>query len=339
MKSISLKILGILVLFLAGLAVVFSTYLPDFTLFNKNITQPLKKLEIKQGLDLKGGAHLVFQADVSQIQGQEKITQSLTGAKDVIERRINAYGISEAEVVTSQSQGEHRIIVDLPGVEDVSQAIEMIGQTPTLDFREPKTDQDYALTPEEKEQIKAQNQETKKNAQEVLKQAKQGQDFAELAKKHSQDPGTKEKGGDLGFFTKDTMVPEFSQVIFNPDFQAGQVWDELVKTQFGYHIIKKIEQRGEGEEKEIKASHILFKLLDEEKKTETGFPYKLTELTGKHLKSAQAGTHPVTQEPVVILNFNDQGTKLFREITERNLNQPVAIFLDGMPISVPVVQS
>jgi peptidyl-prolyl cis-trans isomerase C len=81
--------------------------------------------------------------------------------------------------------------------------------------------------------------ETEDEAKEVEKELKAGADFAELAKKKSKDPGASD-GGDLGFFTKDQMVPEFSAVAFS--LQPGQVSDP-VKTQFGWHVIKVEEKR------------------------------------------------------------------------------------------------
>jgi peptidyl-prolyl cis-trans isomerase D len=80
----------------------------------------------------------------------------------------------------------------------------------------------------------------KKEAEDVLAKAKAGADFAELAKKYSEDDSNKDKGGDLGFFPKGQMVPEFDAVAFA--MQPGQISD-LVKTQFGYHIIKMVERK------------------------------------------------------------------------------------------------
>ena len=80
----------------------------------------------------------------------------------------------------------------------------------------------------------------KAKAEGLLKQAKSGADFAELAKKYSEDEGSAKNGGDLDYFGKGKMVPEFDQVVFT--MEPGQVTD-LVKTQFGYHIIKLVDKK------------------------------------------------------------------------------------------------
>src|ERR1700732_3700054 len=81
--------------------------------------------------------------------------------------------------------------------------------------------------------------ETEDEAKAVEEELKKGADFAELAKKKSKDPGASD-GGDLGFFTKDQMVPEFSAVAFS--LEPGKVSDP-VKSQFGWHVIKVEEKR------------------------------------------------------------------------------------------------
>jgi len=78
-------------------------------------------------------------------------------------------------------------------------------------------------------------EEIKKKAQEILDKIKKGEDFTELAKKYSEGPSAK-NGGDLDFFTRDSMVPEFSEVAFKLK-KVGDVSD-LVRTKYGYHIIK-----------------------------------------------------------------------------------------------------
>ncbi len=81
---------------------------------------------------------------------------------------------------------------------------------------------------------------TEDEAKAVLAEIKKGTDFAELAKQKSKDPGAAAEGGDLGYFTKDQMVPEFAEVAFK--MNKGDVSDP-VKTQFGWHIIKVEDKR------------------------------------------------------------------------------------------------
>src|SRR5262249_19266257 len=82
--------------------------------------------------------------------------------------------------------------------------------------------------------------ETEDEAKSILANIKKGGDFVAIAKEKSKDPGSATDGGDLGFFAKDQMVPEFSEVAFK--LNKGQVSDP-VKTQFGWHIIKVEDKR------------------------------------------------------------------------------------------------
>jgi len=188
-----------------------------------------RDLEIKKGIDLAGGAHLVFQADMTTV-GKEDQDSALKAAAENIQRRVNLFGISEATVQTSQLGENHRLIVELPGVEDVSQAIDLIGQTAQLDFRE--------LKPEA-----------------------------------SQSP------------------PEVDRAAEAPPSAGAMLAD-----------------------------------------------YQPTGLTGKDLTRSQVQFNPNTGQPVVGLRFSDEGAQKFSAITQRNVGKPVAIFLDELPVTIPLVQ-
>lgn len=117
--------------------------LPSFRLpFNSTIPQTSINVQhligffpIKLGLDLQGGTQLVLETDMSKISADNK-DQALESVKEVIERRVNLYGVSESVVQTSKVGSSRRIIVELPGIKDASSAGNLVGKTAQLQFRE-----------------------------------------------------------------------------------------------------------------------------------------------------------------------------------------------------------
>lgn len=223
---------------------------PDINL-NKIKIPFERELKLRLGLDLQGGTHLVYEADLSRVE-PANYDDAMGGVRDVIERRVNALGVSEPVVQTTRVGDNYRVIIELAGVRDVQEALDMIGQTPALDFRE--------LASEE------------------------------------------EVGG----------IPE------------------------GIHL------EGEGEEARLVDAEgnsvdveALSAQLEEQQVGLDGF--KLTELTGQYLERADVQFDPQTNLPTVALEFDSEGKDLFAQITERNVGQPVGIYLDGEPISVPRV--
>lgn len=103
---------------------------------------------LKMGLDLSGGTHLVLEADMSRIDSVNR-AEVLNSVKEIINRRVDLYGVAEPLIQTAAVGGSSRLIVELPGIKNVDQAIDLIGQTAQLDFRESVT------VPPEDGQVKA----------------------------------------------------------------------------------------------------------------------------------------------------------------------------------------
>jgi len=113
-------------------SIVLNPPVIDVTIFGKEIH---KDFRTRLGLDLRGGAHLVFEADTSKLKSGD-IEDALTSARDIIERRINSLGATEPSIKIVQLGDSYRINVDLPGVDNTAQAVSLIGQTAQLSFRE-----------------------------------------------------------------------------------------------------------------------------------------------------------------------------------------------------------
>ncbi len=139
-------LLGIILVVLVSLYIDLPKTSLDFNLFGLRFKRDLK---IRQGLDLQGGLQVVLQAEMNDI-AEERRDTALEAARNVIERRVNFFGVTEPVIQTSKVSGQYRIIVELPGVTPepsangggsgqagTEQAIALIGQTAQLDFREP----------------------------------------------------------------------------------------------------------------------------------------------------------------------------------------------------------
>lgn len=286
-----------------------------------------RDINVRLGLDLQGGTSLLYQADVAKIPDADRAS-ALAGVRDVIERRVNAFGIAEPVIQTSQVGGQHRVSVDLAGVKDINEAIKLIGETPLLEFRE-----HVGPTGLPDDQAKA-------KADEVLQKALAPKaDITALAKEFSDDPGSKDLGGDLGWARQGQFVAEFDTALFT-DLKDGQISPAPIQTQFGYHIIKRIESRTVTEEgKDILEVHGAHILIATDAAAEQLGNYQPTELSGKQLQRADIVFDPNTGAPQVQLQFNGEGTKLFAELTKKHIGKIIGIYLDGQPISLPRVQN
>lgn len=135
----------VLILILAGVAALAAVP-KNFKIWSWTISGPeidwrigkfefRRDLEIKKGLDLQGGTQLVLKAETENIPEADRAA-AMESAKAVISRRVDLYGISESVVQQSRVGEEYRMIVELPGVTDSQEALQLVGQTTEMEFRE-----------------------------------------------------------------------------------------------------------------------------------------------------------------------------------------------------------
>jgi protein-export membrane protein SecD len=157
------------------------------------------------------------------------------------------------------------------------------------------------------------------------------QNFNEFAKKYSTEPVAKESGGDLPLFRRGAMLQAFDEMAWKI---PTSTISEPAETQVGYHLIYKKDQF---KMKKYQIARVVVRTLSESDLLPPKEEWKNTQLSGKNLKKAEVVRNPQTGEVQVSLNFDDEGTKLFADITARNTGKPVAIFLDGEVLSAPNV--
>ncbi|MDO8462965.1 MAG: protein translocase subunit SecD [bacterium] len=327
--------------------------------------RPTQDAPFRLGLDLKGGTHLVYEADTSALVDTD-VASAMAGVRDVIERRVNALGVAEPLVQLTDADGEYRLIIELAGVYDTAAAIEAIGKTPVLEFREQRATP-LTLTDEQEDVLDALNDTARERATEFLEQAREldAEGFAALAREHSDDPGSAPSGGDLGWFQRETMVEPFADAVFD-DLAVDEMGDALVESDFGWHVILKTGEReveasanvelggitaiGENGQPvaidvqsgggdagaapemvtEARASHLLIRKHHARELLGIDADWANTELGGAHLTSAYLAFDNTSGQPIVSLEFDSEGADLLAAISERNVGKPLGIFIDGM---------
>lgn len=216
-----------------------------------------KEIPYRLGLDLLGGTQLTYQVDVSTLKDSEKPT-AVEGVRDVIERRVNAFGVAEPNIQTNLSNGKYYVLAELAGIQDTEQAIKMIGETPLLEFKE-QNQVKRQLTAEEKAQLDGANKAAEKTAKEVEAKLKAKGDFAALAGQYSQDEASKAKGGSLDYITESA-----NPIVFDiaHGLKVGET-SKLVKTVNGYEFVKLEDKRVKSDpftkqpDTEVRARHLL----------------------------------------------------------------------------------
>ncbi|HMB65659.1 MAG TPA: peptidylprolyl isomerase, partial [Patescibacteria group bacterium] len=180
------------------------------------------------GLDLQGGAHLVYNADMSEVPADQE-QSAIQGVRDVIERRVNVFGVSEPSIRTIKTKdGNYRIMAELAGIKDVDKAIEKIGETPLLQFKEMKQGESD-LSKEQRQEIEEQKKQAEREAEDVLGKVISGGDFNALEEEYDEATSTEPR------WVTAQSSPQIAEVVRN--LETGKVHNDLVETPEGYRIV------------------------------------------------------------------------------------------------------
>src|SRR4030042_5942037 len=161
-KKINLILIAILILsFLSG-NLVYPKYFNlgvDFLNSKANLKLPhFFNLPFRLGLDLQGGSHLIYEANLSQVERGD-YREAMEGLRDVIERRVNLFGVREPVVQTQEVGDSFRLIVELAGIKDTGEAIKMIGETPYLEFLEQRTEEETQIILDKQKELEGKSYE------------------------------------------------------------------------------------------------------------------------------------------------------------------------------------
>lgn len=172
------------------------------------------------GLDLQGGTHLVYEADLSNKE-EEDYQSAMQGLRDIIERRVNLFGAREPVVQTEKTAGHYRLVVEMPGIKDPAEAIKAIGQTPFLEFKETRSEAETEEILNIKEEMKG-----KENVKEVENWEKGLQDpyF-----KSTELTGQYLKGAEVGF----GQAAQAPMILLHFDDQGAEIFAKLTEKNVG----------------------------------------------------------------------------------------------------------
>lgn len=207
------------------------------------------------GLDLQGGTHLVYEADMSQIAEADRDT-ALNGVRDVIERRVNAFGVAEPVVQTTSTGGAYRVIVELAGVLDVKDAIKQIGETPVLEFKEPGQTLQREPTADETAQLETAIAADRANASAILKRARSGESFDALVAEASIDSDKEATKGVLdGLTLASPYYAPMVQAVLDSRIAVGGIVPTVIESPEGGLVVEKFVAKSQNTD--MLLSHLL----------------------------------------------------------------------------------
>ncbi|MDE2807083.1 MAG: protein translocase subunit SecD [Gemmatimonadota bacterium] len=264
----------------------------------------LKKRSLNLGLDLQGGIHLVLEVKTEGMEEQEA-QDAVAQAQEVIRNRVDQFGVAEP---TIQRQGDNRIIIELPGVQDVQRAKDLVGQTALLEFQLLEPAEDRTRLIQRIDQVLAPQEEEEEEEEDLL--------LSSTAENAPLSSMLSLAGEDLTVSGRD--LQRVKNLLNTPEAQ------ELIPADVEFLFSSK-PAGAEGNE-----FYFLYLVR------------KKPEMTGHMIQDAFVSIGQVVEymgQPIVNFSTTDEGVRLFSRITGSHIGERMAIVLDESVYSAPVIQN
>jgi SecD/SecF fusion protein len=285
----------------------------------------LERKGIKLGLDLKGGMHVVLQVDKAQLKPEES-RDAVDRALEIIRNRVDQFGVAEPLI---QKQGEDRIIVELPGLQDVERAQNLIGQTAQLEFRLLETQENTV--------------EVLKKIDEIVAQEQKGEKPSEKKEK------TKEMVKDL--FSQEVVDTTLAEEGQEEDWLSDKPFTSMLESSGSNFFLVPLDYKLKVEQnlKDPKVQGVIpeddtfawatrIENIRGEDYQKLYLLKKRVELSGKYLTEARE-TFDQFHRPQVNFTLTREGGREFARLTGANIDKPLGIILDGRVESTPIIRA
>lgn len=293
-----------------------------------------------------------------------KLTSKLEATEDDDAQLLISHILLKTEPVVELKIAKPTEEIPEDATEEERQVIEASNQLITEENEQTAKDNEEIAA--QNAEAEAKNEDIKTDAEALLAEViADPSRFAELAIERSEDTGSGEKGGDLGYALPSAYVPEFAEAA--KALEVGDITKELVQSQFGYHIIQLNDKKKPEEElfqfaaiticyegiegcestvtEEVaksQADEVLRRVREETIYTTERVwfntlpdPWQKTELDARYFRRAAVNFDQTSGRPVVQIEFNEEGGELFAKLTEENINKRMGIFVGGEFISAP----
>jgi len=294
---------------------------------------------IKLGLDLKGGMHVVLQVDESKLKPDES-RDAVDRALEIIRNRVDQFGITEPLI---HKQGGDRVVVELPGLQDVERAQALIGQTAQLEFKLVETPENTVSVLKNIDEVLAAAETTYIEEEEVETPEPEEKGAEEdVVKDLFAEPEEEDTTEDTTSFLEEEEEPFYEERPFTQYLESYQgragflvLAEEKPKVEL---LLDKPEVKELIPKDDEFAWSTRAETFQNQKYWGLYLLKKRVELSGKYLVDARP-TYDQFRKPEVNFTLTKKGGRIFARVTGANIDKPLAITLDGRVESAPTIRS